>query len=205
MDARSWADQGREDLAALVEPKLLGGDSREAAELREQVEELRRKREELPAPHLDQAAAVAEIEMRAEREIARIEKERDEQLSILDKLIEKARELAVEVKERTVAAARNVAGRVEAFFGGGEREKAAEPELAQKQASPPTLSAEELMEQKLSALDRQMALQETMDARLAALDKRMEAETKAQQEKERSREQEISQQQVRSKGLEIER
>ena len=61
------------------------------------------------------------------------------------------------------------------------------------------------MEQRLSALDRQMALQEAMDARLAALDQRMEAEVKAQQEKERTREQEISQRRGLSRGFEIER
>jgi hypothetical protein len=201
MDARSWAKQGREDLHELREPKLLGGEGREAEELRNRVEELREKRAELPALHLDQVAVVQQIEREAQRAVADVEKRRDQELSLLDKLIEKARELAVEVKERTVAAARNVAGKVEAFFGGVD--KTAEPELANKQASPPTLSAEELMEQKLSALDRQMAIEETMEARLAALDKRMEAE--AQQEKERTREQELSQQKVRSRGLEIER
>lgn len=202
MEARSWARQGREDLAALVEPKMLGGDGREAVELGMQVEELRQKREELPASYLSQEAAAEQIERRAEAEVQRIEKERDVQLGILDKLIEKARELAVEVKERTVAAARNVAERVESFFGGGERVKANESELAQKQASPPPLSTEERMEQKLSALDRQMALQEAMHAKLAALDKRMEAEAKAQQEKERSRQQEIEKmQRSHSKSL----
>jgi len=57
LDARSWAEQGREDLAALVEPKLLGGEDPEAQERRERVEQLRRQRQELPAPHLDQASA----------------------------------------------------------------------------------------------------------------------------------------------------
>ena len=117
LDGRSWAEQGREDLAALVEPKLLGGNGIEAAERREQVDELRRQREELPAPHLDQATAVQELEKRAEVEIARIEKQRDEQIRILDKLIEKARELALEVKERATEIARNVAERVESGYG----------------------------------------------------------------------------------------
>jgi hypothetical protein len=121
LDARSWADQGREDLAALREPKLLGGEGRESVELRDRVEELRRKREELPAPHLDQVAAVKELEKRADAEVARIEQQRDEQISILDKLIEKARELATEVKERTVAVAQNVADRVEQLRGRFER------------------------------------------------------------------------------------
>ena len=99
LDARSWAEQGREDLAALREPKLLGGDEKEANELREKVEELRRQREELPPSHLSQAAAGEEIGKKAERYIVLIEKERDEQLSLLDRAIEKLRELATTAKE----------------------------------------------------------------------------------------------------------
>jgi len=94
MDARSWADQGREDLHELREPKLLGGEGREAEELRSKVEELRQKREELPAPHLGQAAAAEQIEREAQRSIAEVEKRRDQELSVLDKLIEKAKEMA---------------------------------------------------------------------------------------------------------------
>ena len=203
VDARSWAKQGREDLAALREPKLLGGDEQEAIELREKVHDLRRQREELPAPHLDQVSAEEQIEREAQKAVAEIEKRRDQEIGFLDKLIEKARELAAEVKEKATECARNVAGRVEAFLAGDERGSGAE--FAQKEASPLALSAEELMEQKLSALDRQMALQESMDARLAALDKRMEVEAKAQQEKERSQELERSQQRERSRGFGIER
>ena len=121
LDARSWAAQGREDLAALVEPKLLGGEDREAQERRSQVEQLRRQREDLPAPHLDQATAIEKLEQQAEAEVARIEQRRDREVSILDKLIEKARELAAEVKERTVTLARNVADRVDSLFGSRDR------------------------------------------------------------------------------------
>ena len=210
MDARSWAKQGRHDLAELVEPKLLGGEGREAVELREQVEQLRRQREELPARHLSQAAAVRELEKRAEAQVMRIEKERDEQLSLLDKLIEKAREIAAEVKERTVAAVRNVAERVESIFGKGKQESLAEkaPAEEREDAHPPTLSIEQIMEQKLAALERDIALKEYADGKVAALDKRMEVEAKAQQEKERSREQEIELSRggrSRKLGLEIER
>lgn len=188
LDARSWAAQGREDLAALREPKLLGGVGVEAEELREQVDALRRQREELPAPHLDQAAAVLELEKRADAEIARIEQRRDAEISILDKLIEKARELAVEVKERAVAAARNVAERVESLFGKGKEESLAEiaPAQAQEQARPPTRQLEEQLDQGLAGLDRRLALEASLDAQLANLDMRMEAAAKAQQEKERS-------------------
>ncbi len=204
LDARSWAERGRRILRLSLNRRCLA-EMVGAVELREKVEDLRQKREELPASYLNQEAAAEQIERLAEAEVQRIRERARRTARNLDKLIEKAGELAAEVKERTVAAARNVPERVESFFGGGERGKAAESELAQKQASPPPFSAEELMEQKLAALDRQMALQETMDAKLAALDKRMEAEAKAQQEKERSREQELSKQQVRSRGFEIER
>ena len=201
LDARSWADQGREDLAALREPKLLGGDGREAAELREEVEELRRQREEFPAPHLSQEAAAEQIERGAAAAIVQIEKERDQQLSILKKAIERLREVAVEVRERTAAAARNVAERVESIFGRSRQEPLAQrvPVKEQEQARPPTLSVEELMEQKLAALDGQMAFEDAMSARVAALDKRMEADAKAEQE--RSRELEIETRRSQSKGL----
>ncbi len=65
MDARSWAEQGREAPVALVEPNLLGGEGNKAEELREHVENLRRQRAELPAPHLEQAAALELIEREA--------------------------------------------------------------------------------------------------------------------------------------------
>jgi hypothetical protein len=203
LDPRSWAAQGREDLAALREPKLLGGDGREAAELREQVEELRRQREELPAPHLDQAAAVQQLEKRAEAEVARIERHRDEQISILDKLIEKALELAQEVKERATEIVRNVAERVESFFGTGERGALAEktPAKEQEQARPPTpQTAEERIEEKLSGLDRRMAAQQSIEDKLANLDQRLGEQAKAQQEKELSQKQEIEISRGRGKG-----
>ena len=87
MDARSWAGQGREDLAALREEKMLGGDGPEAVARREVIEEQRRQRAELPAAHLDQAAAVAEIEREAEAKISKVERWRDEQLARLNKAI----------------------------------------------------------------------------------------------------------------------
>ena len=210
LDARSWAEQGREDLAALVEPKLLGGEGREAVELREHVEELRRQREELPAPHLDQAAAVQELEKRAEAEVARIEKQRDEQIGILDKLIEKARELAKEVKERATELARNVAGRVESFFGKGKEESSPESTLIreQEQARPPTISAEESLAQRLEGLDRKLAAQESLEERLAGFEKRMDTQVRSQQEqqeKELTKQQEIERSLSRSRDYGIER
>ena len=57
LDARSWAAQGREDLAALVEPKLLGGEDREAQERRSQSSSFGASGG-VAAPHLDQATAI---------------------------------------------------------------------------------------------------------------------------------------------------
>ena len=70
LDPRSWAEQGREDLVALREEKTLRGDGPEAQERHERIAEQRQMRAELPAPHLDQATAVQEMERRAEIEVA---------------------------------------------------------------------------------------------------------------------------------------
>ena len=121
LDPRSWAEQGREDLAALREEKTLRGDGPEAQERHEKIAAQRQMRKELPSPHLDRAAAIESLEKKAEAEVSRIEQRRDAEISILDKLIEKARELAVEVKERTVAVAQNVSDRVEQLRGQFER------------------------------------------------------------------------------------
>ena len=201
LDARSWADQGREDLAALVEPKLLGGSKAEARQLHVQVDELREQRAELPSPHLSPVGAAEQIEQEAQQAVAAVEQRRDRELSLIDKLIERARELAVEVKERTVAAARSVAERVESFFG---REKEAPSMLAreQEQARPPTLSVEERLEQKVEGLDRRLAAQESLETRLAGFEQRMDTQLNAQeqqQEKELDKQQEIE----HSRGFEI--
>ena len=204
LDARSWANQGRHDLAELVEPKLLAGSEVEARELHVKVDALREQRAELPVPGLSQEAAAEQIQKTAERKIAEVQHREAQELSRLDKLIVAARELVVEVKERTTEIARNVVERVETFFGTKERDALAQniPAREQEQARPPTLSIEELMEQKLSALDLERALQDSMDSKLADLDKHMEAKANAQQEKERSQEQERARQKVRSKGIE---
>ena len=52
LDHRSWADQGRHDLAELVEPKLLAGSEAEARALHAHVVGLREQRAKLPAAHL---------------------------------------------------------------------------------------------------------------------------------------------------------
>jgi hypothetical protein len=70
------------------------------------------------APHLNQAA-VQQIEREGAKAIAEIEQRRDHELSILDKLTEKARELAVEVKERTVRRCEDGTGFLRGRQGGG--------------------------------------------------------------------------------------
>ena len=127
LDARSWAEQGREDLASLREEKTLQGYGREATERHEKIDELRRQRAELPAPHLDRAAAVENLEQQAEQQIARVQEREAQELSRLDRLIAAARELATEVKERTVTVAQNVAERMEQLrerFGGWRKQQA---------------------------------------------------------------------------------
>jgi hypothetical protein len=212
LDARSWAEQGREDLVALVEPKLLGGENADAQERRELVERLRAQRAELPAPHLDRAAAAEELEKRAEAEVARIERRRDREVGILDKLIEKARELAVEARERAVSLARNVAERVESLFGGKSEKQIEAGAPARETARPPTpVSMERPIEKEIEArldasladLDRRLAIQESMDARLEGLDRRMDADELARIENEQRRQPEIAPERGVRAGKEI--
>ena len=129
----------------------------------------------------------------------RIEQQPDEQLSPLDELIEKARELGQEVKERATELARNVADRLESFFGQGWE---AVPAEGREEARPPTRLIEELVEQRVSAVNRQMALQEAMDVRVAAFNQRVETEVHARHEKEQSQERDVLPHQY---GFEIER
>jgi hypothetical protein len=183
LDARSWANQGRHDLADLVEPKLLAGNEIEARQLHTQVDALREQRAELPAPGLSQEAAAEQIQKVADRKIAEVQQREAQELSRLDKLIAAARELAVEVKERATEMVRNVAERVDSFLGRSKE---------QEQARPPTLSVEERLEQKLSGLDKKLAVQESLERRLAGFEKRMETQVKMQQEQQ---EKELSKQQ----------
>jgi hypothetical protein len=115
LDARSWQEQGRGDLASLREEKTFRGDGPEAMARHAEIDQLRTERAELPPPHLDRAGAIQHLEQQAEQRIAGVEERTAQELSRLDKLIVAARELATEVKERTVAAAQNVAERVEQF------------------------------------------------------------------------------------------
>jgi hypothetical protein len=121
LDARSWIEQGRGDLASLREEKTLQGYGPEAMERHAEIDQLRRERAELPPPHLDRTAAIEHLEQKAEQQIAGVQERTAQELSRLDKLIAAARELATEVKDRTVAVAQNVADRMEQLRGRFER------------------------------------------------------------------------------------
>jgi hypothetical protein len=210
MDARSWVDQGREDLAELREPKLLGGEGREAVELRQQVEELRQKREALPALHLDQAAAAAQIERKAQKDIVEVETRCDREISLLEEWFQKSQALLVEAKDRTVAVVRNVVERVESFFGNkGEATVAGNvSSKAEELALPPTASIQEQLDQKVAQLDQKLAVRDSVEALLANLDKRMDSDARSkqeQQEKERVKQQEPERSKGRSRDFGIER
>jgi hypothetical protein len=70
VDPRSWADQGREDLAALVEPKELQGEGAEAVERRLEIAQVR----ELRQAQQEAAAKIAQIEQTAAKEISLIDR-----------------------------------------------------------------------------------------------------------------------------------
>ena len=189
LDARSWADQGREDLAELREPKLLAGSEAEARALQAHVDGLREQRAELPAPHLNREAAVEKLEQEAARQIAQVEARAAQELSRLDRLIAAARELAIEVKDRTVAFAREVGREVKeragSLFGKEPREEQAEAAQSQKQQQeqtrPPSPEMQARLDELLAGLDRRIEARQSVDAKLADLDRRMDERAKAEQ------------------------
>ena len=142
LDGRSWEEQGRNDLASLREEKTLRGDGPEAMERHAEIDQLRRERAELPPPHLGREVAIEHLEKQAEQKIAGVEERTNQELSRLDKLIAAARELANEVKERTVAAAQTITERMEEFRERFERwreqksESKPEQSLDTQKASP---------------------------------------------------------------------
>ena len=173
VDPRSWAEQGREDLAALVEPKLLGGNGIEAQQMRQQVEELREQRAGLPALHLDQAQAAAKIEQEAERQIAGVREREAQELSRLDKMIAAVREMAHEVKDRAVTFAHDVKERVGQWMGHDRQESGAVSEL--DRARPPDAARAEQTGQQPQTASREEEAQKAPEAHAAALTPEQEA------------------------------
>ena len=198
LDHRSWADQGRLDLAELVEPKLLAGSEAEARALHAHVDGLREQRAELPAPHLSHDKVVEHWEQQAERQIAQVREREAQELSRLDKLIARAKELATEVKERTVAFAKDIKERAGSLFGREPQEQQAK---AQEHARPPTPEQQVKLDELVAGLDRRLAAQQSVDAKLAELNNRLDLQAKARGEQAQALARQ-HQEQASSKGQE---
>lgn len=87
VDARSWVDQGRYDLASLREPKLLTNKGPATNEAKAQVQRLRRQRAGLPPTALNQMAALKFILDQEESAIREIRARRDHQLAAVEQTI----------------------------------------------------------------------------------------------------------------------
>jgi hypothetical protein len=214
LDARSWADQGRPDLAELIEPKLLAGSEAEARALHAHVDGLREQRAELPAPHLTADKVIELWERGAEQQIAQVQEREARELSRLDKLIAAAREFAHEVKDRTVAFAKDIKERAGSLFGNAPQEEQAkavsEKDQAQEQARPPTPEMQARLDELLGGFHRRMEAQQSVEAKLADFGNRMDtrlhqeqAQALARQQQEQALKQQ--QEQAKTKEPEIER
>jgi hypothetical protein len=203
LDARSWEEQGRNDLASLREEKTLRGAGPEAMERHSEIDQLRRERAELPPPHLGREAAIAHLEKQAEEKIAGVQEREAKELSRLDKLIERAKEFANELREKTVTAAKTV----RSYFGIGKQEEAREklePAKVQEQSSPPGLSIEERLKLKMAEMEGKLDVRDSIASKLAKLDQRMDvAEGQAKQQQEKSQEKEVSPERSRGHGFGI--
>jgi hypothetical protein len=214
LDARSWANQGRDDLASLREGKTLQGDGPEALERHREIDQLRMERAELPPPHLDRAAAIEHLEQKAEQKIAQVQAREAQELSRLDKLIAAAKEFAHEVKDRTVAFAKDIKERAGSLFGNAPQEEQAkaapEKDQAQEQARPPTPEMQARLDELLGGFHRRMEAQQSVEAKLADFGNRMDtrlqqeqAQVLARQQQEQALKQQ--QEQTKTKEPEIER
>jgi hypothetical protein len=214
LDARSWANQGRDDLASLREEKTLRGDGPEAMERHREIDQLRMERAELPPPHLGRAAAIEHLEQKAEQKIAQVQAREAQELSRLDKLIAAAREFAHEVKDRTVAFAKDIAHdireRAGSLFGNSPQEEQAragpEKDQAQEQARPPTPEMQARLDELLGEFHRRMEAQQSVEARLSDFGNRMETkqQEQAQALARQQREQALKQAQEQTKTKEPE-
>jgi hypothetical protein len=214
LDARSWADQGRPDLAELREPKLLAGSEAEARALHAHVDGLREQRAELPAPHLSADKVIELWERGAEQQIAQVQEREARELSRLDKLIAAAREFAHEVKDRTVAFAKDIKERAGSLFGNAsqqEQAKAApDKDQAQEQARPPTPEMQARLDELLGGFHRRMEAQQSVEAKLADFGNRMDTRLQQEQAQALARQQQEQalkqqQEQTKTKEPEIER
>ena len=180
LDARSWRDQGRHDLAELVEPKLLAGSEAEARQLHAHVDGLREQRAELAPVGLSVERTAEKIEERAELKVAEVREREAQELSRIDKLIAAAKELAVEVKDRTVAFARDAKEWAGSLFGKEPAGEQAQAAKEQEQARPPTPEMQARLDELVAGFDRKMTAGDSVEAKLADLDRRMGAKLEAQ-------------------------
>jgi hypothetical protein len=102
LDARSWEEQGRPDLASLREEKTLQGFGSEAMERHAEIDHLRKERAELPAPYLSQDKVIEHWEQAADKQIAQVQAREAQELSRLDKLIAAARENRARLAQRKI-------------------------------------------------------------------------------------------------------
>ena len=205
LDARSWSEQGRPDLAELAEPKLLAGSEAEARALHAHVDGLRQQRAELPAPHLSADKVIELWERGAEQQIAQVQEREARELSRLDKLIAAAREFAHEVKDRTVAFAKDIKERAGSLFGNAPQE-----EQAQAQARPPNPEMQARLDELLGGFHRRMEAQQSVEAKLADFSNRMDTRLQQEQAQALARQQQEQalkqqQEQTKTKEPEIER
>jgi hypothetical protein len=214
LDARSWADQGRPDLAELREEKTLRGDGPEAMERHREIDGLREQRAELPAPHLSADKVIELWERGAEQQIAQVQEREARELSRLDKLIAAAREFAHEVKDRTVAFAKDLKERAGSLFGNAPQEEQAraapEKDQAQEQARPPTPEMQARLDELLGGFHRRMEAQQSVEAKLADFGNRMDTRLQQEQAQALARQQQEQalkqqQEQTKTKEPEIER
>jgi hypothetical protein len=209
LEARSWADQGRDDLASLREKKTLQGDGPEAMERHREIDEQRRQRAELPAPYLSQDKVIEHWEQAAEKQIAQVQAREAQELSRLDKLIAAAREFVHEVKGRTVAFVKDIKERAGSLFGNSTQEEQAKvsPVKEQERSSPPDLSLEERVNRKLAEMEGKIDLQESLAAKVAVAEKRLDlkvdkhlAAEQARKKQEPTQEKDLSKEQSIERG-----
>ena len=194
LDARSWADQGRHDLAELVEPKLLAGSEAEARALHAHVDGLREQRAALPELHLDADKVIDQWEQQAEKQIAEVREREVQELSRLDRLIAALKELAHEAKDRAVAFAKDIKEQAGALFGREPKEEQAEvaqeqvpaEAQAQEQARPPTPAMQAQLDALMAGFQQRMETQLAVQQRVADFSSRMDAKL---QEQEHARQQ----------------
>ncbi len=214
LDTRSWADQGRPDLAELREQKTLRGDGPEAMERHREIDGLREQRAELPSPHLSADKVIELWERGAEQQIAQVREREARELGRLDKLIAAAKEFANEVKDRTVAFAKDIKERAGSLFGNGPQEEQAkaapEKDQAKEQARPPTPEMQARLDELLGGFHRRMEAQQSVEAKLADFGNRMDTRLQQEQAQALARQQQEQawkqqQEQTKTKEPEIER